>query len=220
MCDADVWMHQHSHLSDIARIVIPDLRGLDTLPAMAERVLSLAPQRFALAGHSMGGRVALEVWKRAPDRVTRLALLETGADPLAAGEIQKRQALMDLARTAGMTAVIETWVPPMLHPDSRRNRRLLHDITSMLIRTSTDDFIGQMRALINRPDASGYLKHILCPTLLLAGRHDTLYPVSGHEKMQQEIPGADLVIVELAGHFAPMENPASVTAALRKWMLQ
>ena len=218
MCDADVWKHQQTHLADLARIVIPNFRGFDSLPAMAETVLQTAPDRFAVAGHSMGGRVALELWNLAPARVCKLALLETGADPLAAGEASKRQALIDLALNSGMQAVADTWLPPMLHPNNRHDRRLLDAITTMILRASVEDFVKQMHALIRRPDASGYLKHISCPTLLLAGRHDNLYPVTQHEQMLNEIANARLVVLEDTGHMAPMENPEAVTATLRSWL--
>ena len=218
MCDADVWKHQQTHLADLARIVIPDFRGFDSLQAMAEIVLQTAPDQFAVAGHSMGGRVALELWNLAPARVCKLALLETGADPLAAGEASKRQALIDLALNSGMQAVADTWLPPMLHPNNRHDRRLLDAITTMILRASVEDFVKQMHALIRRPDASGYLKHISCPTLLLAGRHDNLYPVTQHEQMLNEIANARLVVLEDTGHMAPMENPEAVTATLRSWL--
>jgi len=220
MCDADVWKHQQTHLADLARIVIPDFRGFDSLTAMAENVLQTAPDRFAVAGHSMGGRVALELWNLAPSRVSKLALLETGAEPLAAGETIKRQALIDLALTSGMQAVADTWLPPILHPMHRQEHHLLHAITTMIMRTSVEDFVKQMHALIRRPDASGYLKHINCPTLLLAGRHDSLYPVAQHEQMLKDIVNARLIVLEDAGHMAPLEKPWSVTAALRDWLLQ
>ncbi|OGT84310.1 MAG: hypothetical protein A3G96_03930 [Gammaproteobacteria bacterium RIFCSPLOWO2_12_FULL_52_10] len=218
MCDADVWKHQQTHLADLARIVIPNFRGFDSLPAMAETVLQTAPDQFAVAGHSMGGRVALELWNLAPARVCKLALLETGADPLAAGEASKRQALIDLALNSGMQAVADTWLPSLLHPNNRHDRRLLDAITIMILRTSVEDFVKQMHALIRRPDASGYLKHISCPTLLLAGRHDNLYPVTQHEQMLNEIANARLVVLEDTGHMAPMENPEAVTATLRSWL--
>ena len=220
MCDADVWKHQQAYLTDLAQIVIPDFRGFDSLPAMAAAVLQTAPDRFAVAGHSMGGRVALEVWHLAPNRVSKLALLETGADPLAPGEPIKRQALIDLALTSGMQAVADTWLPPLLHPAHRHDRQLLDAITTMILRTSVEDFIKQIRALIHRPDASGYLKQIHCPTLLLAGRQDNLYPVAQHEQMLEEIAGASLIVLEDAGHMAPIEQPEQVTAVLRDWLFQ
>ena len=218
MCDADVWSHQRQHLSDLADVIIPDFRGYDSLMVMAESVVERAPALFALAGHSMGGRVALEVFRLAPDRISRLALLETGADPLSGGEVEKRQALIDLAREGGMDAVADAWLLPMVHPDRRNDAPLLNDISRMIKRTSVEEFIKQIHALINRPDASRYLKNIECPTLLLAGRHDNLYPVRQHERMLREIPDARLVVIEDAGHMAPMEKPEAVTAAMRKWL--
>jgi len=219
MCDADVWRHQNKHLADLVHIIIPDFRGMDSLPDMAMSVLQNAPERYAVAGHSMGGRVALELWRLAPERTSKLALLETGADPLAAGEAEKRQALIDLAQSQGMQTLIDSWLPPLLHPDNRGNAELWNAITTMLNRTSVEDFIKQMRALINRPDATACLQLINCPTLLLAGRHDSLYPVRLHQDMLAEIVQARLVVLEDAGHMAPMEKPEAVTVALRDWLI-
>jgi pimeloyl-ACP methyl ester carboxylesterase len=219
MCDAEVWTHQQAHLAGLARIIVPDLRGFDTLPAMAEYILKRAPDHYAVAGHSMGGRVALELWKLAPERIEKLALLETGAGPLAKGEAVKRQALIDLALAGGMQAVAETWLPPLLHPARRRDKRLVNAITAMITRTRVADFVKQMQALIHRPDATGYLQHIQCTTLLLAGGYDALYPVEQHEQMQRLLPHAELVTLDDAGHMAPMETPEAVTAALREWLL-
>ena len=218
MCDADVWGHQREHLADLADIIVPDFRGFDSLTTMAESVLELAPASFALAGHSMGGRVALEVYRLAHDRISRLALLETGADPLDKGETEKRQVLIDLARKGGMDAVADAWLLPMVHPDRRDDTRLLNAITIMIKRTSVEEFIKQMQALINRPDATGNLKNIKCRTLLLAGRYDNLYPVQQLEFMLREIPDARLVVLEDAGHMAPMEKPEVVTNAMRDWL--
>lgn len=219
MCDADVWRHQTANLADMAQIIIPDFRGFDSLTAMAESVLEQAPERFAVAGHSMGGRVALEVVRLAGERLTKLALLETGADPLAPGELEKRQAMIELARTGGMDAVADAWLPPMVHPHHRHDTALLNAITVMIKRTSSDEFIKQIRALINRPDATVCLPGIRCPTLLIAGRHDNLYPVQQHEFMLTEIAYASLVIIEGAGHMAPMEQPEAVTNAMREWLI-
>ena len=219
MCDADVWQHQAANLADLAHIIIPDFRGFDSLTAMAESVLEQAPERFAVAGHSMGGRVALEVVRLAAGRIVKLALLETGADPLAPGELEKRQALIELARTGGMEAIADVWLPPMLHPDHRHDKALLNAIRVMILRTGPEEFIKQVRALINRPDATDCLPAIQCPTLLLAGRHDDLYPVQQHEFMLNEIADASLAIIEDAGHMAPMEQPDAVTNAMREWLI-
>src|SRR3990172_1540933 len=125
MCDADVWRRQIDSLADIADPIVPDFRDLDSLEAMARKSLAMAPERFAMAGHSMGGRVALEVYRLAPERVLRLALLDTGVHPATAEEPAKRQVYLDLAANQGMEGVAAAWMPPMVHPDRQADRGLL-----------------------------------------------------------------------------------------------
>lgn len=220
MCDETVWKHQQTNLSDLAEIIIPNFRGFDSLTAMAESVLEQAPGQFAVAGHSMGGRVALEVFNFAPEKIIKLGLLETGAHPLVEGEKNTRQSFIDLARTGGMDAVADEWLLPMIHPKHYDDTHLLESIRNMIIRTSVEDFIKQVQALINRPDATKYLDKIECDTLLVAGRHDSLYPVEKHKEMLAVIKKANLVIVEDAGHMATMEKPEEVTNALRNWLMK
>ena len=215
MCDAAVWEHQRANLADHARIIVPDFRGFDSLKAMAEHVLATAPDRFAVAGHSMGGRVALELFN-----IARLALLDTGVHPKTRGEDEIRQGYIDLARQGGMQAVASKWITPMVHPDRTGDRELIDRITAMVKRITVEEFIGQIHALLNRPDASLYLPHIQCPTLLLAGRRDTWSPPDQHEAMQKVITHARLIIIEHAGHMAPMERPEAVTEALREWLIK
>jgi len=219
MCDAAVWQHQRTHLSDHARIVIPDFRGFDSLTAMAQQVLATAPETYTVAGHSMGGRVALELFNLAPARMTRLALLDTGVHGKTAGEEQLRQGYIDLALQGGMGAVAAKWIPAMVHPQRRSDTDLIDRITAMVKRTSVTQFTGQIRALLNRPDAGAYLSNIQCPTLLLAGRQDTWSPPHQHAAMLQAIPHATLIIIENAGHMTPMERPDAVTTALRDWLI-
>src|SRR5580698_9652787 len=115
LCDETIWSDQRQALEAVADVVIPDFRHVNSIAAMAQLVLDAAPQRFAVAGHSMGGRVALEVFRMAPDKVERLALLDTGIHPRAPAEQTKRGELIDLARTSGMEALAARWLPPMLH---------------------------------------------------------------------------------------------------------
>src|SRR5215468_7474810 len=125
LCDETVWAHQVAALSPIADVRVADFRGFDSITAMAQAVLAQAPQRFALAGHSMGARVALEVVRLAPARVERLALLDTGTHPLRPDETEKRQVLVDLAIREGMAALAARWLPPMVHPDRLADEALM-----------------------------------------------------------------------------------------------
>lgn len=211
LCDETIWADQRAALG---QVVIPDFRQLNSIEAMARIVLDAAPRRFAVAGHSMGGRVALEVYRMAPERVERLALLDTGVHPRGATEDAKRGELVDLARTQGMAAMAARWLPPMLHPD---HSALLGPLTEMVLRSTPETFANQQRALLSRPDARAVLGGIRCPTLVLCGRQDIWSPVAQHEEIAASIPNASLVIVEDCGHMSPVEQPEAVTNALRDW---
>ena len=224
-CDDAVWTPLWPWLQDVARPWVPPPTTHATIGKMAEAVLQAAPaERFALAGHSLGGRIALEVMRRAPGRVSRLALLDTGWQPLAAGaageaERESRGALVALARQAGMRAMGERWSPPMLHP-ARLGTPVHEDVLRMIERQSADRFAAQQQALLARPDAGAVLDAIRCPTLLLCGRDDGWSPPARHEEMAARIPGARLVLVDRCGHMSPMEQPEAVARALRAWLAQ
>jgi pimeloyl-ACP methyl ester carboxylesterase len=217
LCDETIWADQRDALGDVViHVAIPDFRHVNSIEAMARLVLDQAPERFSVAGHSMGGRVALEVYRMAPHRVDRLALLDTGVHPRGATEEAKRGELVELARSQGMAAMAARWLPPMLHPD---HSALLGPLTEMVLRSTHETFANQQRALLDRPDARAVLPGIRCPTLVLCGRQDIWSPVAQHEEIAASIPNARLVIVEDCGHMSPVEQPAVVTNALTKALL-
>ena len=190
---------------------------------MAERVLAEAPPTFALAGHSMGGRVAMEIVRRAPMRVERLALLDTGWRPLAAGtagedERAGRYALLAVARSDGLRAMGRAWVRRMVHPQRLEDATLIDAILDMIERQTCDRFEAQIEALLARPDAGPLLRSIDCPTLVLCGREDRWSPAAQHEEIAAMIPAATLEIIDDCGHMAPMEAPDQVAAALLRWL--
>jgi pimeloyl-ACP methyl ester carboxylesterase len=215
LCDETVWSDQSAALREVADVVIRDFRDVGSIQAMAQLVLDAAPKLFSVAGHSMGGRVALEVFRMAPERVERLALLDTGVHPAATGEESKRGELVDLARSQGMAAMAARWLPPMLHPD---HAPLLQRLTEMVVRSTPESFANQQRALLDRPDARSVLPLIQCPTLVLCGRQDAWSPVSQHKEIAASIAHAKLVVVEDCGHMSPVEQPGAVTNALREWL--
>jgi pimeloyl-ACP methyl ester carboxylesterase len=223
LCDEAVWQGQIDALRDVAACVSMDWGRLDSIPAMAERVLRLAPERFSLAGHSMGGRVAFQVVRLAPQRVARLALFNTGADakpPGAAGEQEerKRRALLQIAQEQGMRAMALAWLPPMMQPGRMSDAALVEAIVSMIARKTPEIYEAQMLALLGRPDATPLLPKIACPTLLLTGREDGWSPPARHHEMAAAIPNSRVVIIPDSGHMAPMEQPLAVAAAMRDWL--
>jgi pimeloyl-ACP methyl ester carboxylesterase len=223
ICDAAVWEHQARHLRDLAIVTIPDHGSLDSLPAMAEAILKRAPERFALAGHSMGGRVAFEVFRQAPERVSRLALLDTAVAPRRSGregeeEAVQRYRLLERARKEGMLAMGAEWVQRMVHPGRLSDTDLINAILEMIARKTPDIFAAQIKALLERPDATALLPQIQFPTLVLCGREDAWSALAGHEKMASLIPNGRLVVIEHCGHMSTMERPMEVSAAMRDWL--
>lgn len=223
LCDAAVWEPQCAGLAGIADCTIADYGNASTITEMAQVALAQAPAgALAVAGHSMGGRVALEVIRLAPERVSRLALMDTGYQALVpgfAGEAEKkgRFALLDTARAEGMRALGMKWAPGMVHP-SRVNGPLFEAVLQMIERKTPDIFAAQIHALINRPDASGQLAGIQVPTLVLCGRDDSWSPLSRHEEMHAVIPRSTLSVIDDAGHMVTMEAPEQVTAAMKAWL--
>lgn len=217
LCDETVWADIPARLADIAAVQVVSFRGFSSIGAMAEHVLATAPERFALAGHSMGGRVALEVMRSARGRVAGLALLNTGVHAVRDGEPQSRGRLLRVAYEQGMTSLAAEWLPPMLAAGARKVE-LLPRLTAMIERSTPDSYAGQISALLNRPDAMPILPSIDVPTLLLSGSEDTWSPVSQHETMRRRIPHATLFEVHGAGHMAPIERPDAVALALREWL--
>ncbi len=222
LCDQAVWAEQIAALSPSVRCRVAEYGASDSLTAMAEAALAQAPPRFILIGHSMGGRVALEIMRTAAARVRALALLDTGYQQRAAGaageaEVRARQALVDLARARGMRAMGEVWVRDMVPPKRLADSVLIESILAMVERRTAQVLDAQIRALLARPDAADVLPLIGCPTLLLCGREDTWSPLARHQAMQRLIRDSRLEVIEDCGHMAPMERPAAVAACLDRW---
>jgi pimeloyl-ACP methyl ester carboxylesterase len=220
LCDAALFAPQASALADCADIWIPDLRSQSSLADMADAILHGAPfERFALAGLSMGGYVAMELMRRAPQRVTRLALLDTRAAPDTPEESERRRELIRLAQTArGFTPVTNRMLPLLVHPSRLKDAPLVQVIRDMADRTGIDGFVRQQTAIIGRPDSRPGLKDIAVPALVLCGREDAITPLARHQEMAGLIPVASLVVIETCGHLSTLEQPAAVNQALRDWL--
>jgi pimeloyl-ACP methyl ester carboxylesterase len=222
LCDHALWEPQIAALGDVCEPWVPDLSRDDSIAAMAERALAEAPSRtFALAGLSMGGYVAREIMRQAPERVTRLALLDTRASMDTPEETQRRRELIRLAQTErGFTPITNRMLPLLVHPARIGDEALVSVIRGMAERTGVDGYVRQQHAVMARPDTRAELARIGCPTLVLCGRQDTLTPLDAHEELVRLIPGARLVVIEQCGHLATLERPAEVSLALRNWLEQ
>lgn len=218
MNDGWVWRHQLGPLSRIAPVHIALTDGCRSLGEMADHILAETAGAIMVVGHSMGGRAALEVVARAPDRVDKLVLLDTGAAPPSPSEAEGRKRLVEIARRDGMAAVAEGWLPPMLSPEARNNRGLIDGIVAMLERCDPESFAGQQLALIHRPDHRPLLPTIACPTLCAAGSEDAWSPPTDHAEMARTIPAGRFAEIKGAGHMLPVEAPEALTRLLADFL--
>lgn len=194
----------------------------DSLQAMACTVLAEADRHGSemvdLFGHSMGGRVALEVVRQAPERVRRLALVSTGVHPVGEGEAAKRHALRDLGRGQGFGALVDRWLPPMLAPANRADPAIYDPLRAMCVAQGHQRFEQDIAALLSRPELTGLLPSIACPVLVMTGALDGWAPPEQHRRIAAAIPQANLVIVPDAGHMLPLEAPQAVNEAIAAWL--
>lgn len=220
LCDESFWTDIPQRLSAVAQVSVVSFRGFSSIPAMAQHALDLAPDRFALAGHSMGGRVALEIMRADPKRITGLALLNTAVHAVRDGEPQSRSHLLRVAYEHGMSALAAEWLPPMIGSDAARAVHVMGHMTAMIQRWTADAYAAQVSAMLHRPEAMSVLRSISVPTLLLSGSDDTWSPVSQQQSIRRRIPHATLFEIHGAGHMAPLERPDSVALALKQWLLR
>ena len=218
LCDEALWGHQFEHLADIVDVSVADFTRQDSIRAMAEAVLSEAPPRFAIAGLSMGGYVAQEIMRLAPERVLKLALLDTSARIDGEEYLSRRRGLLELARKGKFKGVTPALLPMLIHPSRLDDRALTGAITAMAARVGQQAFLSQQTAIMGRVDSRADLADLACPTLVLCGRDDQLTPLDGHVEMAEAIPGADLIVLGACGHLSTMERPEAVTGALRGWL--
>lgn len=220
LCDETVWQAQRDALVHCAEIRIPVFRGFSTFREMALHVLKDAPPRFSVAGHSMGGRVALELMHLFPERIERFALLSVGVHPVLPGESAKRMASVELAERDGMDALAEAWIPPMIHPLRIQDRNLVRALKAMVLRNSAEDYRGQIMAALNRADQSLYLAAIRHKVLLVVGEHDEWSPPSQHQNIKRRLHDCELQVIRNAGHMVTMEQPEAVSKLLVGWFCQ
>jgi len=218
LCDRALWSHQVRYLADTVRVTVADLTQDDTVAAMAERALGDAPRTFALAGLSMGGYVAQEIMRQAPERVERLALFDTQARADTEDKVQARRDLIRLAEVGKFKGVTPRLLPNLIHPSRLKDPAVADVVMEMAERVGQDAFKRQQNAIMTRKDGRADLDGIRVPTLVACGREDVLTPVELHKEMADGIAGAKLVVIEDCGHLAPLERPCAVTALMRFWL--
>ena len=213
-----VWQAQIEALSDSVEIVVPELFGQDSIGAMADAALASVPGPFALAGFSMGGYVAFEMFRRASRRIERLALLDTQAEADSPESTARRRGFIEQSKVGQFKGVQPRLLPALVHPSNLANPAVVQPLLEMAAAIGAEGFIREQVAIIGRPDSRPLLRSIRVPTVVIVGRQDQVTPLARAEGMAADIPDARLVVIEEGGHMSPLEKPAEVTAALRKWL--
>ena len=218
LCTADLFAPQMAALLPRVRPQVADHTTADTLPAIAASVLAVAPARFALCGLSMGGYIAFEIMRQAPERVIKLALLDTSAKPDTSERSVIRRQLVTRAEAEGLGTVSAALYPQWVHPLRVPDRALAAGVASMAANTGLTHFARQMTAIAARADSRPGLGAIHVPTLVLVGRQDAATPVADAEEIVQGLAGSTLVVIEDCGHLTTLEQPDMVTTALLNWL--
>lgn len=221
LCDALLWAPQVAGLADVADAWVAAPTQHDDIDAMARAALAACPfERFALAGLSMGGYVAMAMWRQAPQRVQRLALLDTNALADTPEASANRRALVARSRAEGLGAVADALLPRLVWPQAPRHAMLHALVRTMAHDVGLEAFARQQAAIIGRPDARAALRGVACPTLVACGAQDVLTPPALHEEIAGLVPGAQLEIFPDCGHLSTLEQPERVNQALRGWLLR
>ncbi len=218
MCDARIFTPQIEALSAYCPVTVAPLLGGDRIEAIAAHILSMLPERFALAGLSMGGIIAMEILRRAPGRVSRLCLMAT--TPLAETPAQaaEREPLIIGARTGRLGEMLEKALPTECLAPGPGRPDILNLVKQMGLAFGSDVFVDQNRALQRRMDQQAAARRCHVPTLILCGAHDRLTPVKRHELLGSLIPQARLEVITGAGHLPSLEQPEVVSRAMMSWL--
>ena len=220
LCTEELWHEQAIDLADICDCLITsNSYRYNNLKDIAAAILVEAPAKFALAGLSMGGYIAFEIFRQAPQRVSALALLDTSARPDTLEQTKRRRDLIRLAQLGRFRGVTPQLLPLLVHPDRLDEQALTDRIMAMADGVGLEGFLRQQEAIMARPDSRPLLGNIGCPTLVLCGDSDLLTPPDCSQEMAAGIPGAILHMVPQCGHMSTMERPELVNAAMRQWLL-
>lgn len=217
LCTRATFAHQERHLKDVAEVHVIALGQGPSITAMAQWILGQVREPVVLIGFSQGAIVALEIMRLAPKRVTKLCLISANAKEPTPQQLETWNKWQQEVRAGNFEQIIQSFANNV-HPDKRSDSRLRATLLNMARETGPETFITQLQALGSRVDSRPHLKHIHCPTLLIAGRQDTITPLEFHLEMHALIPKAALVPAEDCGHYVTLEQPQAVTALLRLWL--
>jgi len=218
LCSARLYASQVTALWPHGQVAIADHRRDDNMAAIAAAILAAAPPRFALAGLSMGGYIAFAMMRLAPERIARLALLDTSARPDLPEQTAGREKFIAMAEAGKLSEVVETLIPRFLHRNRASDEPLKNEVRAMAAETGAPAFVRQTRAIMSRPDSRPLLASIRCPTLVLVGEGDELTTPEMAKEIAGGIAGSTLAIVPDCGHLSTMEKPEAVNAALSNWL--
>ena len=223
LSDDAVWAPQAEAFAGEFEVIVARYGAARTLTAMAEALLDQAPERFALAAHSLGGRVAMEAVRLAPERIAGLCLISADPLPKPAGEAGEaetrgRQGLLALGRAQGMTALADRFTPVILHPDSLAQPELKAAVHDMVASQDIEAFARQVEAGEGRPDHAEVLRGLTVPALLICGAEDSFGRAPLQPGMAALLPHAPMLMIDRCGHLPTLEHPDAVTGAMRDWL--
>lgn len=213
LSDEAIWHHQYKYLIEIAQIKIIRFIDEDTPEKMIHTILKQAPEKFALAGHSMGGWLALEIMRTAAMRVSKLCLLNTTARDDPPEKLHLRKEMIKVVNEGQFSIIAEKIAENFID-----NLHIRKEAMEMFLRVGKQAFINQEKAMIIRNECMSILPRIACPTLVIHAMQDKIFSLEEHEELARKIPHAKLAIIEDSGHISPMEQPQAVTAFLRFWL--
>lgn len=217
-CTGEVYAPALSTLAQRANLFVANVLNAESIAEMAADVLASAPHRFSLAGHSMGGYVAFEILRQAPERVEKLALIATLPGPDKPEQTQNRRRAMDLVKKGRFMAVARANVDVAMHRSNAVKPEHIALRLRMAEQVGPDTYLRQQEAIITRPDSRPLLGEIKGPTIVIAGEDDQIMPLAEVSEMASAIPDAQLIVVPQAGHFVPIEQPDAVNRALLDWL--
>jgi pimeloyl-ACP methyl ester carboxylesterase len=218
LCSARLYAGQIAALWRHGQVAIADHRRDDTMEAIAAQILAAAPPRFALAGLSMGGYIAFAMMRQAPERIAKLALLDTSARPDTPEAKANREKFIAMAQAGKLHDVVDALTPKFLHRNHAKDEGLKKIVRDMAHDTGPDAFVRQQKAIMTRPDSRPLLPEIGCPTLVLVGEGDELTPPELAREIAADILGSKLVVLPNCGHLSTIEQPEAVNSVMSHWL--